>query len=88
MCHGPAMLYNIVKRGFIRVGYHADLTVVRKVSPYTIQSKEVRSKCGWTPLEGRQMSNKVEKTFVNGILAYDSGEITTEVKGQELQFSH
>ena len=44
MCHNPALLYHIEKRGFIRPGYQADLVLVRpnttwEVTPEVLQSK-------------------------------------------------
>ena len=35
MCHNPARLYNIKERGFIREGYWADFTLVRR-KPWTV----------------------------------------------------
>ena len=36
MCHAPAELYHIEKRGFIRPGYYADLVLVNPDSQLTI----------------------------------------------------
>ncbi|MGK0407706.1 MAG: dihydroorotase, partial [Roseivirga sp.] len=36
MCHNPAILYKMTKRGFIRKGYHADLTLVDLNSKWTV----------------------------------------------------
>lgn len=86
MCHAPASLYNIEKRGFLRPGYQADITLVER-TPWTLQQKDVLSKCGWSPLEGRSFSHRVAMTFVNGRLAYDHGTIHDEVRGQALTFN-
>ena len=86
MCHAPASLYNIEKRGFLRPGYQADITLVER-TPWTLQQKDVLSKCGWSPLEGRSFSHRVAMTFVNGRLAYDHGTIHDEVRGQALTYN-
>lgn len=86
MCHAPATLYNIEKRGFLRPGYRADITLVENI-PWTLRQEDVLSKCGWSPLEGRSFSHRVAMTFVNGQLAYDHGAIHDEVRGQALTFN-
>lgn len=86
MCHAPATLYNIEKRGFLRPGYQADITIVES-APWVLQPQDVLSKCGWSPLEGVRFSHRVAMTFVNGQLAYDHGTINDEVRGQAITFN-
>lgn len=86
MCHAPATLYNIEKRGFLRPGYQADITIVES-APWVLQPQDVLSKCGWSPLEGVRFGHRVAMTFVNGQLAYDHGTINEEVRGQALTFN-
>jgi dihydroorotase len=66
MCHAPARLFNIEKRGFIREGYFADLAVAKPNEEYPISDKDVLSRCAWTPLAGETLHNKVISTYVNG----------------------
>ncbi len=87
MCHNPAKIFGVEKRGFIRKGYYADLVIVAPNNPYTVDAKDLQYKCGWSPLEGEKLSYKVEKTFVNGNLVYDEGKFNEEVKGQILSFA-
>ena len=88
MCHNPALLYHIEQRGFIRPGYQADLVLVRPNTPWTVNSDILQSKCGWSPLEGHQFNWQVERTFVNGKLAYANGVPVEDVRGKELTFEH
>jgi dihydroorotase len=53
MCHNPAILFNIRKRGFIREGYQADLCLVDPASPWTVSKENLLYKCGWSPFEGQ-----------------------------------
>ena len=84
MCHNPAILYRIEKRGFIREGYFADLTLVDMDTNWTVAKDNILYKCGWSPLEGTAFTTKVEKTFVNGNLVYDNGKFDERTKGQAL----
>jgi dihydroorotase len=86
MCHAPARLFNIKKRGFIREGYYADLVVVDPNETYTVNKENIYYKCGWSPFEGQQFHAKVTHTFVNGHLAYHDGQFNTLRKGQRLYF--
>ena len=84
MCHNPAILYNIEKRGFIREGYFADLTILDLNTSWTVSHENILSKCGWSPLEGTKFQTKVTYTFVNGNLIYDHGHFNETIKGQAL----
>lgn len=88
MCHNPALLYHIEQRGFIRPGYQADLVLVRPNSTWTVKPDILQSKCGWSPLEGHQFNWQVERTFVNGKLAFANGVPVEDVRGKDLIFNH
>lgn len=85
MCHNPAKLFGIEKRGYIRPGYKADLTLVRK-NPFTVTKDIIQSSCGWSPREGDTLSWSVEKTWVNGSLVWDGKEILPCKAAQALSF--
>ena len=87
MCHAPASLFGIAKRGFIREGYHADITLVDLNNPYTVERKDVLSKCGWSPFEGETFRSRVSHVFVNGQLAYENGQLNDAVRGERLVFN-
>lgn len=84
MCHNPAILYRIEKRGFIREGYCADLTIVDLHSSWAVGKENIFYKCGWSPLEGTTFQTKVTHTFVNGNLIYENGLFNEGIKGKAL----
>jgi dihydroorotase len=87
MCHAPAILFGIEKRGFIREGYYADLVLIDPDQPITVTQDNILYKCKWSPFEGFTFSSSILKTFVNGKIVYDNGAITENTKqGMELRF--
>jgi len=86
MCHNPALLFNIRKRGFIRNGYKADLVLVDPSSPWSVSKDNILYKCGWSPFEGTTFRTKVVKTIINGTIVYDDGVINEDYRGQRLMF--
>lgn len=88
MCHNPATLFQVENRGFLREGYKADLVLVRPHSPWTLTPNIIRSKCNWSPLEGRVFSWRIEKTYCNGFLIYNHGHLTDEnIHGEPVTFN-
>ncbi len=86
MCHGPAKLFGLKGRGFLRTGYKADVTIVRRQT-WTPGKKDILGKCGWSPLEGRRLSWRVTHTIVNGRAVYENGNFRPGRPGREAEFS-
>jgi dihydroorotase len=87
MCHNPAKIFKIEKRGFIREGYLADLAILDLNSPWTVSKENILYKCGWSPFEGTTFQSKITHTFVNGNLVYKNGNINEVKHGQRLLFN-
>ena len=51
MCHNPAILFEIEKRGYVKEGYKADLVLINPNAEITVSKENILSKCGWSPLE-------------------------------------
>lgn len=86
MCHNPAILFDIEKRGFIREGYKADIVLVDLNAPWAVQPGNTLYKCGWSPFEGTTFKSRVTHTFVNGNLVYKNFSFTPFVKAERLKF--
>ncbi len=87
MCHNPAIIFQIDKRGFIRQGYHADLVLIHPKCAFEVGKENLFYKCAWSPLEGKTLSASVTHTFVNGNLVYENGIFFEQIKGQRLLFN-
>ena len=89
MCHAPARLFAVSKRGFIKPGYKADLTIVRRGEPWTVTKDCIQSKCQWSPMEGEKFRWRVVQTICNGHLLLDEdGTFDAQYRGEEVAFCH
>ena len=88
MCHNPARLFGVQRRGFLRPGYRADLVIVRPRSPWTVTREIIESKCKWSPVEGHRYQWKVERTLCNGYSVYTRGQVDASYIGEEISFNH
>ncbi|SDT43471.1 dihydroorotase [Maribacter dokdonensis] len=86
MCHNPAILFQIKKRGYIREGYYADLVVANLNSPWTVSKENIAYKCKWSPFEDTTFSSKVVHTFINGHLGYSNGVFSEKRNAKRLTF--
>ncbi len=86
MCHTPADLFRIDRRGYIREGYYADLVLVDPAQKWKVSPENILYKCGWSPFDGMEFSHKVMATFVNGNLIYANGDVVSGIKGKRLEF--
>jgi len=86
MCHAPATLYGIRERGFIRKGFHADLTLIDLYAPWIVDKGSLLYKCGWSPMEGVTFKSRVTHTWVNGHLVFENGKFDEASKGKPLEF--
>lgn len=87
MCHNPAVLYQIDRRGFIREGYYADLVLLDLDATQIVEDENVLYKCGWSPYSGELLPGKVTHTFVNGNLVYEDGLFNEDYRGERLLFN-
>ena len=85
MCHNPARLFEVSKRGFLRKGYKADIVLVKDES-WTVTPECIQSKCGWSPMEGHTFNWQVRTTICNGHIIYNNGVFDSNSHGEELQF--
>lgn len=86
MAHAVAVCFNIKERGFLREGYFADLVLVDLNKKSTVTKESLLYQCGWSPFEGTSFSSSIEKTFVNGEVVYENGQLTGSKPGERMLF--
>jgi dihydroorotase len=87
MCHAPAIIFGVEKRGFVKEGYFADLVLVNPDDSWTVHKDNLLYKCGWSPFEGQKFSSKITHTIINGKVVYEDGKFDESFRGSSLSFS-
>lgn len=86
MCHNPAILFRVKKRGYIREGYFADLSLIDLNNPWKVGKDNIVAKCGWSPFTDQTFTSKIQSTWVSGHLAYTEGQFDESKQGLRLAF--
>jgi dihydroorotase len=74
----PAEIFHIENRGRLNEGCFADIVVVDINREYKIDASRFKSKAKFSPFDGWKVKGKPVKTFVNGQLVMDEGEIVAK----------
>ena len=84
--HNPSIIFEINKRGFLREGYYADIVIIDTNTPTLVTKDSLLYKCGWSPFEGVKFNNSINKTIINGRIAYADSKINSVPWGKKLTF--
>jgi len=87
MCHNPAKIFKIEKRGFIKPGYFADLVLVNPSQPWSVKKENILYKCAWSPFEGTNFKSRITHTFVNGQLVYENSKVKEIRAGKRMLYN-
>ena len=88
LAHGPQRVYGICGKGRIAAGYDADFAIVDLKAARKITDRWIKSKCGWTPYDGMQVTGWCKGTVLRGKIVMWDDEITLKKPaGQSVRFS-
>lgn len=64
----PARIFGIKqdKTSYVEVDLHES---------YVIKNSDLRTKCGWSPFEGKRVTGRIRRVFLRGQKIYENGEI-------------
>ena len=86
MCENPCKIFGIKKKGYLKEGYDADLTIVDMNKNVTIKNEMIASKCGWTPFDNYKVKGFPVATIINGAIVMKDGKVVAESLGKPLEF--
>jgi dihydroorotase (multifunctional complex type) len=75
----PAEIFSLRGRGRLEKGMKADFTAVDVKAKFRIDASKFHSKARFSPYDGWEVQGKPAKTFVNGHLVMDDGEIVAKL---------
>ncbi|PIN68522.1 hypothetical protein COV94_04170 [Candidatus Woesearchaeota archaeon CG11_big_fil_rev_8_21_14_0_20_57_5] len=78
---GAALRWGFFDKGVLAVGADADIAVLEPKQETDLG--ELYTKCGWTPMVGKQLHGRVAVTIAGGTVAYD-GEPDTRCRGRQV----
>ena len=85
---GPIKVFGMKNKGKIQVGADADLTLVDLKKQTTVDNKNMKTKCGWTPYHGAKLDGKVIGSIINGVHAFHEDTLLIQSpSGQKVLFS-
>ena len=73
----PARYAGLADMGEVAVGKSADFAILDLESPEKVRRDDVRSKCGWSPYEGREFPGRVRWTIAKGVALLDDYEMSS-----------
>jgi len=82
----PAQVYAMKGKGFLEVGFDADLALVNPLEVHQVRNEDQLTKCGWTPWHGKKLTGRAVMTIVGGQVVYENGKVNDDVRGREIQF--
>lgn len=87
MCEAPARAYRMKGKGYIELGYHADLTLVDPNETHTVRNEDQLTKCGWSPWHGQTLKGRPVTTVVGGQVVYEGGKVNDAIRGREIEYA-
>ena len=78
LCEKPAEIFGLRDKGRLEQGKAADLVVVDFNHKFKIDASKFKSKAKFSPFDKWDVQGKPIKTFVNGKLVMDEGEIVAK----------
>ncbi|RCL03599.1 MAG: dihydroorotase [Candidatus Tokpelaia sp. JSC161] len=82
----PSRIFNISRKGQIKKGYDADLTIIDMNKIQTIQNSTIASKTKWTPYDGMIVKGSPIGTIIRGHTVMWEGEIIHPAQGEAVKF--
>ena len=86
VCENPVKIFGIKNKGYIKVGYDADFTIVDLDKKIEIKNKNIESKCKWSPFNGQIFKGTPVSTIINGEIKMKDGKILGDPSGKPILF--
>lgn len=86
LCHAPARVYGIARKGRLAVGCHADLALVDLKRRVRLRDDMMATRVGWTPFDGYDVTGWPVATVLRGEIIMRDGELLGLPLGRLVDF--
>ncbi|WP_341207029.1 dihydroorotase [uncultured Sphingomonas sp.] len=83
---GAQRIFGLTGKGRIAAGYDADFTIVDLKKRWTIEERWLRSRAGWSPFTGMELTGKPIGTIVRGRVAMWDDQLGDAPQGAPMRF--
>ena len=83
---GAQRIFGLTGKGRIAAGYDADFTIVDLKKRWTIEERWLRSRAGWSPFTGMELTGKPIGTIVRGQVAMWENQLGDAPQGAPIRF--
>ena len=84
--HGPQRVFGIAGKGRMMEGWDADLTVVDLKAKRTLRHADMKTRSGWTPYDGMEVTGWPVATLIRGRVVMRDDEILGPAAGKPVRF--
>jgi dihydroorotase len=83
---GAQRVFGVAGKGRMAEGYDGDVTLVDLKAKRVLQHKDMRSRCGWTPFDGMEVTGWPKATIIRGTVVMRDDEIIRPSLGESCRF--
>ncbi len=83
---GAQRVFGVAGKGRMAEGYDGDVTLVDLKAKRVLQHKDMRSRCGWTPFDGMEVTGWPKATIIRGTVVMRDDEIIRPSRGEACRF--
>ena len=83
---GAQRVFGVAGKGRMAEGYDGDVTLVDLKARRVLQHKDMRSRCGWTPFDGMEITGWPKATIIRGNVIMRDDEIIRPSLGESCRF--
>ncbi len=83
---GAQRVFGVAGKGRMAEGYDGDVTLVDLKARRVLQHKDMRSRCGWTPFDGMEVTGWPKATIIRGTVVMRDDEIIRPSLGESCRF--
>ncbi|MDY6817318.1 MAG: amidohydrolase family protein [Halobacteriales archaeon] len=78
MCTNPARTFGLPRKGTLEPGTDADIVIFDPDVTWTIDEEDIVSTAGYSLYDGREVTGRVDRTYVRGTCVAANGELREE----------